>query len=218
VEKKLGKLTDKMPNMVKEGLSIIYLDKTTKWYKVNQEMLQISDLIARDVQNRRVKREEVRQANGESDLPTWWTDRQLPHLKNRRMLVGREREEFMQMAEKVRRYDLLQNFINYSKPSGRGEEWANRVGLLLFTKYLKRIQHIITNSYVEHPLKTMSMLLAGGQVMPGESIMNQSLIARYLDDNPMGIAGTVPVYSPFEILGGVLTPGLFTSDTYKPLL
>jgi hypothetical protein len=62
------------------------------------------------------------------------------------------------------------------------------------------------------------MLLAGGQVLPGESIMNQSLIARYLDDNPMGLFGTVPVYNPVEVLEGVITPGLFKSDTYKPLL
>jgi hypothetical protein len=218
VDKMVSKFTDKLPSMVKEGLSIIYLDKTTKWYKVNQEFLQISDLIARDVQNRRVKKDEIRQANGETDLPLWWTERQLPHLKRRRELTGKEREEFLQMSEKKRRYDLLQNFINYNKPSGRGEEWANRVGLLLFTKYLKRIQHIIVNSYVEHPLKTLAMLLAGGQVLPGESIMNQSLIARYLDDNPMGLFGTVPVYNPVEVLEGVITPGLFKSDTYKPLL
>lgn len=218
VEKKIGKLTDKFPSMVKEGLSILYLDKTTTWYKVNQEILQISDLIGRDVQNRRMKREEIRQVNGEVDLPDWWVKDQLPHLAKRRVLVGEEKVRFMQMAEKVRRYDLLQNFINYSKPSGRLEEWANRVGLLLFTKYLKRIQHVIVNSAVEHPIKSLAMMIAGGTIVPGDGIMHQALLARYLDDNPMGIGGVVPVYSPLEILGGVMMPGLIKEDTYKPLL
>ena len=65
----MDKLMNKLPTMIKTPLQIAYLSKETAWYKINQEVLQLSDLVARDVMNRKQKKIEQDQADGKRDLP-----------------------------------------------------------------------------------------------------------------------------------------------------
>lgn len=50
-------------------------------------------------------------------------------------------------------------FINYDIPSHRKLQWANDMGLVMFTKYLIRIQKVILHLARNHPLSSLTTLL-----------------------------------------------------------
>ena len=50
-------------------------------------------------------------------------------------------------------------FINYDIPSHRKVQWANDVGLVMFTKYYIRIQKVILKIMKENPVSGLSMML-----------------------------------------------------------
>jgi hypothetical protein len=50
-------------------------------------------------------------------------------------------------------------FINYDIPSHRKLQWANDMGLVMFTKYLIRIQKVILYLARNHPLSSLTTLL-----------------------------------------------------------
>ena len=105
-------------------------------------------------------------------------------------------------------------------PSESFEEWANRVGVLMFTKYLKRVQPIIRDTMVNHPIKTALMLLVGNTVATGmSSIQDSNLLFRSFDySGDFNPFGAIPVYNPFNTIGMVLSPPIIQSDTYLNLL
>jgi hypothetical protein len=48
--------------------------------------------------------------------------------------------------------EVLDVFVNYNKPSSSTEEWANQMGLMMFTKYFKRVQRAINIGVREYPV------------------------------------------------------------------
>ncbi len=92
----MDKLLSKAPTIVKTPLQVMYLSKETAWYKVNQEILQLSDLVARDVMNRRQKKVEEEQADGKRDLPLAYRKLvgRMDSADRRRKLRGKERDDF----------------------------------------------------------------------------------------------------------------------------
>ena len=88
----------------------------------------MSDLVARDVMNRKQKQIEKRLADGEKDLPLAY--RKLHKMKERRFstpLVGEKREKFLKEMEQSRHGNLLRSFVNYNLPNGKGEEYLNAI-------------------------------------------------------------------------------------------
>lgn len=206
----MDKLLAKTPTIIKTPLQWAYLSKETAWYKFNQEVLQLSDLIARDVMNRKQKQIEEMQADGKKDLPVEYR-KLIGRMQPRRLskpLTGAEREHFMKVAEQSRHANLIKSFVNYNLPNGKGEEYLNRIGLLMFTKYLKRIQQVITTSGVKHPIRTALTLAGASFMMDADMIQDQSLIVKGMDDSDFGLFGILPVYSPVDIFLNVATPGL----------
>jgi hypothetical protein len=197
-----------MPAIVKTPLQIAYLSKETAWYKINQEVLQLSDLVARDVMNRKQKQIEKEQAEGKRDLPVEYR-KLIDRMRPRRRVLGKEeRVRFMQIAERSRHASLLDAFVNYQLPNGRGEEYLNRIGALMFTKYLKRIQKVITSSGVKHPIRTAAALAGASMMLDLEMIQDQALLVKAFDESDSGLLGIVPLYSPADIILSVATPGL----------
>lgn len=78
----------------------------------------------------------------------------------------------------------------------------------MFTKYLKRIQQVITTSGVKHPIRTALTLAGASFMMDADMIQDQSLIVKGMDDSDFGLFGILPVYSPLDIWLNVATPGL----------
>lgn len=202
----MDKLLSRTPKAVKTSLQWMYLSKETAWYKINQELLQLSDLVARDVMNRKQKFIEKEQADGKRDLPLEYREFIGNTKSKRRALTGKEREEFLKFAERNRHVNLLTSFVNYNLPNGRGEEFLNRIGVLMFTKYVKRIQQVVAESSVKHPIRTILTLAAAAFMFDASMIQDQSLVAKGLDDNNFGIFGMIPYHSPLDNFLNVVTP------------
>lgn len=201
-----NKITSNMPNMVKTPIDILFLTSETKWYKTNQYILQMSDLVARDVMNRKQKIIEVDQANKKRELPLWYREH-IGRIEPRKVkLEGRERQEFFDMSKRHRHGQLLKAFVNYNLPNGRGEEYLNRIGVLMFTKYVKRIQQVIVETGTKHPIRTIMTLLGANYMMGLETIQDQSFIIKAGGD--YGVFGLTPLYSPLDVLTTVVNPPL----------
>ena len=213
-DKLANKVFGKLPKQTREGFDILYLNQSTTWYKFNQEVLQMSDLIARDVQNKRTKARDERIARGELLPPSWWV-KEKEWGKDRKISNKAEAEEFMNKAKNVRLYTLLETYVNYTKPSGRGEEYLNRVGLLMFTKYAKRIQRIIVNQGSNHPIKTTLSLLIDQGLLNVDTIQDQSILSKEWHTNSHGPGNFYPIYNPLEVLEMVITPSLLKESTWS---
>lgn len=221
----MDKLLNKAPVYVKTPLQWAYLSKETSWYKFNQEVLQLSDLVARDVMNRKQKQMEVRQANGEIALPREYRKyreeemfgkKEFPRKKK---LIGKEREEFFKLMKKARHEQLVDSFINYSRPNGAFEEYLNRIGLFMFTKYVKGIQRVILRTGAKYPLKTAMTLAGASAMLDVDNIQDQMFLAKaFGHDGDFGITNIFPVYSPFEHIMNVMTPAIVKEETYLGLV
>jgi hypothetical protein len=206
-------LTNKLPTIIRTPLQILYLSKETAWYRANQEILQLSDLVARDVMNRKQKLMEQRQADGKADLPLEYR-KLVGRVDQRRRVLGKEeREKFLKIAKRSRHINLLDSFVNYNLPNGKGEEYLNRIGVLMFTKYLKRIQQVIANTSMQYPIRTLLTVTAAAFLFDPDKIQDQNLIVKGLDDNEMGLLGILPVYSPLDVVMNVVNPPLINLVT-----
>lgn len=209
----LNKLPDSASSKVKSGADIIFLNQRTKWFKVNQEVMQLSDLIARDVQNRTAKAIERKQVRGGTKLPTWWT-KEKGWDKDAKLKNKDDIAEFEKMSKEIRMYALLENYVNYSRPSGRGEEYLNRMGVLMFTKYAKRIQKVIMDQGTKHPLKTFLALLVDTSIVDMSTIQDAHILAKdwHLDDH--GAGNFYPIYSPLGHIENFVTPSIIKDTTW----
>lgn len=193
---KLKKMMDKKlsmaPSFVRTPLQWLYLSEETAVYKMMQEVLQMSDLVFRDVANRAAKIQEKNQADGKEDLPEWFL-KENPG-KPRRKLEGKERAKFLAEAREFNLYDILEMAINYNKPPSSMEAYLNRIGPVRFTSYLKRIQKVAKKTTLEHPVR--SALVA--------------LVSNYIDADTIQaqIGKGIPLYTPMDTLKDVATPSL----------
>lgn len=203
---------DKAPPILRKAADIAYLTHRTSWHKAAQEVLQRTDMITRLVDSKRDKRHEVRMANGELRLPLWWREHKGEGYPEKKVLGKEESLEFFSMATKLRHQRLLDNYINYTLPNGPTEEYLNSMGVLMFTKYLKRIQPVIVDTAMNHPIKTALSLLST-QLLPGDLIQEQALMARTFD--PWGgfsMTNMVTLWSPMFHLDNVLTPPIVKEE------
>ena len=196
----MDKLLSKMPAILKTPAQWAYLSKDTAWYKVNQDILQMSDLIARDVMNRKLKAEEEAYVNGKKRLPLFYRKELPDNIEDKRRLKGAERKNFLKQSKKRRHLAITKAFVNYTLPNGQGEEFANRMGFLMFTKFLKWIQPVTTEATTHHFIRTSIMLSLNAFLLGLPMIQHSSLLYRFYDDNNMGIAGVLPTYGMFENL------------------
>lgn len=103
-------------------------------------------------------------------------------------------------------------FINYNKPNSRFVEWANQMGLVMFTKYFTRIQKPIKAEFKNHPIRTALELMTHTFVLRGtvDDIFDQSLLMKNY--------GTI-FHGPFENLIQAFSPSGAEAlvSTYKHL-
>jgi hypothetical protein len=204
----------KAPEIVRNGTDILFITKRTKFYKIANEFLETSDLVARDIQNRLEQKTEIKQADGQRTLPAWWLEKQSKGYPTKQRLTGKERKTFLEEAKKQRQYDLVEDFINYTKPSSRMEEYLNKVGILMFTKYVKRIQRIIMKTSGNAPLKAFAGLMSISYMGGLPSIHEQSFLAKDWYGDSLGPGNVFPVYSPADQFMNFITPSLLKSSTY----
>jgi hypothetical protein len=211
-KKKTDEVMNKTHPWISNTAKVLYLSQDTKWYQVNQEFLQISDLLARDIMNRRQKIVDEKMADGEINFPYEWLKTKGTDYPKKKKLVGSEREEWFRVANANRMNAVLESFINYSKPNGRGEEFLNRTGLLMFTKYVKGIQRVIANSSARNPIKSLLALLVAGFMLDQDHIQEQNFVIKGFDSEGWSITNVFPVYNPVDHVMNVVTPGLIKED------
>lgn len=205
---------EKLPKPVRMAAELAYLTQNTSWYKMSQEVLQQSDMISRLVDNKSKVREAHRMMDGSKRLPKWWLEDKDKDYPERKVLTGEEKEQFLAKEQRIRMETLLDNYINYTLPNGNAEEYLNRLGIIMFTKYYKRVQKNIVNTASSNPIKTallMSVILAGVDL---DTVQDYAMIGRMFDRNgDFSLMNVIPVYSPMYHLTNVLTPAI-VKDTH----
>ena len=85
---------------------------------------------------------------------------------------------------------IVANFVNYDVPTGKGLQYLNDMGLVMFTKYYLRIQRPIIRLAQENPLGFVTLLLGQGlfdfAAPTDSSLLNNGLFNRI--HNPFGTA------------------------------
>ena len=76
-------------------------------------------------------------------------------------------------------------FVNYDKPSHQLLDYANRVGLVYFTKYYLRIQHVIMDLVKENPARALMLLAFDGYLDGAQTIVDSAAINQV--GNPLDV-------------------------------
>lgn len=205
--------TEGVPKIIKDGMNWVYLTEETQYYKFMTEVVQMSDLVARDIENRKMKAISDKQKLGQKKLPLWFLR---DHPGNElRKLSGKELKEFEAKAKEMRLDLVLNTFINYNRPSGSLEEYLNKVGLIMFTKYAKRIQRVIGQTGMKYPLKSLMVLLGQEFLLDVDTIQDQSILTRSWYNMGMSEGDLVPGKPLFDYLMEVFTPPIVQASTYR---
>jgi predicted transcriptional regulator len=85
---------------------------------------------------------------------------------------------------------IVANFVNYDVPTGKGLQYLNDMGLVMFTKYYLRIQRPIIRLAQENPTGLLTLLLGQGlfdfAAPTDSSLLNNGLLSRI--HNPFDVA------------------------------
>lgn len=205
--------TEKVPTIIKDGLNWVYLTEETQYYKVVTEIVQMSDLVARDIENRKLKAITEKQLSGAKRLPRWWLELH-PETRGKKLSASM-RAKFKTEADKRRLDTVLNAFVNYNKPSGAIEEYLNKIGLIMFTKYAKRVQRVIGTTGVKYPIKSLLILLGQEFIMDVETIQDQSLFTRSWYNLGLSENDLIPGKPLWDYLMEVYYPPILQASTYR---
>ena len=95
--------------------------------------------------------------------------------------------------------EIVNAFINYDKPQAPLLEYANSLGLFMFTKFALRIQPIIFKTVLNNPAKALMFLASQHVLWDSDDILEQNVFNKSL----YGIT-----HSPLDNLANVAMPML----------
>jgi len=81
------------------------------------------------------------------------------HLRNidRKNAKKRLTKEQMVNEKQKALLDVIETFVNYDIPTSPALQYLNDIGVLMFTKFLFRIQKVIVRTFRENPANTMAL-------------------------------------------------------------
>ena len=192
---KNSKLLNKIPNPIRWISRQLYMTEGTPIYDFMFQATQYSDFIARATEyqlqmERAPKKYKIVEKDG----------KKYKELTN----------EYIEYEEKVT-IGILNAFINYDKPQSSIEQYLNDIGLIMFTKFAKRIQHVILKSSIDNPIGVLMFLLGQHYILDKDDILEQNIINKHwtaLIYNPVDnfINATVPI--PLQYKFGIRDTGL----------
>jgi hypothetical protein len=94
---------------------------------------------------------------------------------------------------------VMDAFVNYNKPATAFEEYLNNMGLIMFTKYFKRIQRAIAKGFKDKPLNVLIAILGQSALYDIDDIYDQNMLTRSYGN--IGI-------NPFEHIERAFIPSL----------
>lgn len=182
------KKLENMPDIIQDGVSWLYMTDKTKAFQVMQSITAKSDFVARyaqykttmKIQNRRLEKEKKRKLT---------------------------KAEYDKLEKEVLR-EIRDTYVNYTRPDHPIAQYANDMGLVLFTKYAIRMQRIIMNLVSGHPLRAAA-------AMAGQEIMFQTIGVEPDDvfEKSVLLHGTDILYSPdvMDMIEKTLTPHIYNA-------
>lgn len=73
---------------------------------------------------------------------------------------------------------LMDDFVNYNKPASSFEEYLNQMGLVMFTKYMKRIQRALKNFVNKKPLNAFLTVTCQELLFDIDDVTDQLILTR----------------------------------------
>ena len=86
------------------------------------------------------------------------------------------KEKGMSHAERMN--VIMDDFVNYNKPASSVEEYLNQMGLVMFTKYMKRIQRALKNFVNKKPLYAFLTVTGQEALYDIDDVTDQFLLTR----------------------------------------
>lgn len=161
IHKKANEVMEDMgaPSWVKTGANWAYVSERTGLFQFMQKATQYSDFLARYTMYHLGLERQIRSFK----------------KKYKRDMTSAE----MAKAKKELIKEVTQSFINYNKPDSVFLQWMNDMGLVMFTKYVVRIQKVWKDGVAKHPIRFL--LAAMGQEMAGldiDDISDQAIVNK----------------------------------------
>lgn len=195
---KYNKYSDKIPTGIKNVARHIFLAEGTPIHDFMFTATQYSDFIARatEYQLTMEKQDKVYKNLMESK----------PTPENKRYFDKKEGyERFKKDYKQIALIRVLNAFINYDKPQSKFEQYMNDIGALIFSKFAKRIQHVIAEQLWENPLGALAFLLSQHFLVDTEDIFEQNVFNKNwsaLFNTPWDNFQGAVVPMPLQILFG----------------
>lgn len=179
------------PQIVRDGLDFLFVRERSSLFRFVERATAMSDFTARYTQYRhsmKVAQRKFSRDNGRE-----------PNMK-----------EMSQIERGIIR-EISDSYINYSKPDTPFWQWMNDMGLVMFTKYAIRIQKVIRDGILKHPIR-FALALLGQELLDvtvginPDDIVEKSLFNKGLTDL---------LYMPnvTDMVDAVITPQMW--DNYK---
>lgn len=192
---KNSKVLNKIPNAMKWMSRQLFMTEGTPIYDFMFQATQYSDFIARA------------------------TEYQLQMEKAPRKyeIVERDGRRYRELTDEYVEYEervtigILNAFINYDKPQSSIEQYLNDIGLFMFTKFAKRIQHVILKSSMDNPMGVLMFLLGQHYILDTEDIIEQNIINKHwtaLVHNPVDNFINAVTPMPLQYYFGMRNTGL----------
>ena len=178
---KNNKFTQRIPSSMRTIAKHLYAAEGTPLYNFMFQATQYSDFVARATEyqilmEKAPKKYEVVKKDGK-------TMRQ----------ISKAWAEYDEKAT----IQVWNAFINYDKPQSTVEQYFNDLGLVMFTKFAKRIQHVIAKGAIDNPIGTLMFILGQSFVLDTEDIMEQNVFNKHWSSL---------IHSPVDNLINAVTP------------
>ena len=167
VSKLLQTSLKNVPKPVKTISRHLFMTEGTPIFDLLFQATQYSDFVARATEYQlQMERVEKKTKNGKPNpdyIEKYERDKNGKVLKD---TLGRSviSQAYFEYEEKVTNH-VWSAFINYDRPQSSEEQYLNDLGLMMFTKFLKRIQPVIFRGFSEAPVSTLLFLLSQFLIM-----------------------------------------------------
>lgn len=168
LEKMIEKQTDKIPNSFKNAFNVATIGQGTALHNLLSEATQFSDFSAKYVLAK--------------------------HEMNKAIKQGKIKEDAFNLGV----WEAQKSFINYDIPTSMGLDYANRMGLMVFTKFFLRFQHALVKTFKEKPAQTLATHYLF-ESMGQQGILEPFVLNRL--GNPIDMLGLQGV----DAFGGIAT-------------
>ena len=176
-----NKWTNKIPNSVKTFTKHLFLAEGTPFFEFMFKATQYSDFVSRATEY------QLQMEKAPEKYKIITEDGVKKKIYN---------EEYLKYEENLT-IDIWSAFINYDKTQSSFEQYLNDLGLVMFTKYAKRIQHQITKGIVNNPMGVLMFLFFQSTILNTDDIYEQNVFNK---------SWSSLIHSPFDNAINALTP------------